>query len=62
MLDYVKQCEATGVYDERFEEIDELYAKNFNNRHPGCNFDRPYMQSGTDPHIYIAGVDVYEYM
>ena len=62
MLAHVRQCEATGIYDARFDEIDEIYAQNFNNRHKGCNFDRPYMQNGTDPNIDIAGVDVYEYM
>lgn len=62
MLAYVRQCEASGVYDSKFEEINSIYSANFNNRHKGCNFDRPDMTGGAPSHISVAGVDVYEYM
>ena len=62
MLEHVKQCEATGIYDEEFDQINTIFSSNFNNRHKGCNFDRPYMENENGPHLTVQGVDVYVYM
>ena len=62
MLSYVRQCEATGTYDDHFEEINTIFSENFNNRHKGCASDRPDMTNGGSKYIKIQGVDVYEYM
>lgn len=53
MLAHVRQCEVSGVYDERFNEINSIYSANFNNRHKGCNFDSPDMQNGANTHINV---------
>lgn len=62
MLEHVKQCEASGTYDDEFEEINTIFSANFNNRHKGCAYDRPDMTGGGSSMIEIAGVNVYEYM
>lgn len=62
MLNHVRECEATGNYDSWFDEINTTFSANFNNRHKGCAYDRPDMSGGSDPHLTIAGIDVYEYM
>lgn len=62
MLAEIRKCEATGVYTEKFDEINEIYSLNFNNRHPQDCKDRPYMGYTDSQYLRIAGVDVYEYM
>lgn len=62
MLDHVHQCEATGIYDERFEEINSAFSDNFNNRHPNDSLNNPDMTNGGLSQVVVQGVDVYEYM
>ena len=62
MLNHIRQCETTGIYDDQFKEINTIFSQNFNNRHKGCAFDRPYMENENGPHLTIQGVDVYTYM
>ena len=58
----IRQCEASGIYTEKFDEINDLHSRNFGNRHPDSNYDRPYMNQTNSGHEIIANVNVYEYM
>ena len=62
MLNHVRLCEQTGNYDDKFKEINSVFSKNFNNRHPDCTYNKPDMTNGAPGHIKIQGVDVYTYM
>ncbi len=62
MLAEVRRCEASGVYTERFDEINTIYSNNFGNRHKDLNYDRPTFEEQVDGHKMVHGVDVYEYM
>lgn len=61
MFNWVQQCDASGIYDEKYDEINTIYSTNFNNRHKGCADDRPDKNNGENFNP-VAGVNVYEYM
>ena len=62
MLAEVRRCEASGVYTEKFDEINDVFSKNFNNRHKGDAFDRPSMTEGDTSNNVVDADFVYEYM
>ena len=62
MLAEIRRCEASGVYTDRFDEINKIYSDNFGNRHRYLNYDRPGFEEEIDGHKKVHGVDVYEYM
>lgn len=54
----IQQCEASGEYGERYQEINKLYSENFNNRHPESRNGTP-----TEPEVKkVDGISVYNTM
>lgn len=54
----IQECEATGVYGEEYDKINEIYSNNFYNRNPGSTDGTP-----EEPETKVVdGVDVYNYM
>lgn len=63
MMQEIRKCEATGQYSDKFNEINEIYTKNFNNRHPEDCKNRPTMV-GPDGKAFLTfnGIGPYKYM